>query len=329
MKKTMRGLLGPLREAKQTESSLLLKKKCSRGILLAAKYFFLLSLSYIVLFQLFYMLSYSFRTLSDTYNPNVVWVPSELTLQHFKDAFQVMNYPGSLLNSLVVGQVSGLIEVLVCSLIAYGFARFDFRGKNLLFFLVLLTIMVPVQMLIVPMYLNYSHFDVLGILDGFRMLTGIDLRPNLIDTPLTFYLPSLFGVGVRSGLFIFIYRKFFEGLPKELEEAAYVDGAGPIRTFFSVILPSASVVFVTVFIFSTIWHWNESYMSSMFFSDAKPLSVVLEQLPATIKAAGSGIADSRNIRMAACLLFILPMLLMYVIAQKKFVQSIDRVGIVG
>jgi multiple sugar transport system permease protein len=186
--------------------------------------------------------------------------------------------------------------------------------------LVLVTIIVPSQMLIIPMYLNFAHFDILGILK----LVGLGhLRPELLNTGLTFWLPSLFGVGVRSGLFIFIYRKFFEGLPRELEEAAYVDGAGPLRTFISVILPSSGVVFLTVTIFSTIWHWNESYMSDMYNKLNPPLAVKLDYVRNELQK------DSRSAAMAACLLFVLPMLIMYMILQRKFVQSIDRVGIVG
>ena len=174
------------------------------------------------------------------------------------------------------------------------------------------------------MYINFSHFDILGIgkffIDTFNLP---DFRPNLLNTGFTFWLPSLFAVGVRSGLFIFIYRKFFEGLPRELEEAAYVDGAGPLRTFISVILPSSGVVFLTVTIFSTIWHWNESYLTSMYNALNPPLAVQLENIKSTI------LKDSRSAGMAACLLFIAPMLIMYMFLQRKFVQSIDRVGIVG
>lgn len=308
------------------EQSVLRKKRASHIAILCVRYFFLLALSYVVLFQLFYMISYAIRPEADTYNPSVVWIPSVLTGENFSVAFETLRYVSSGVQSLLVGQVSALIEVFVCAVIAYGFARFEFKEKNFVFFLIVVTIMVPVQMLIVPMYLNYSHFDVLGILDLFRRLTGVDLRPNLLDTGWTFYLPSLFGVGLRSGLFIFIYRKFFEGLPRELEEAAYVDGAGPMRTFLSVILPSSGVVFLTVTIFSSIWHWNESYMAGMFTIDRKPLAVMLEMFSMSAKNLGH---DTRNARMAGCLLFIAPMLLMYMVLQRKFVQSIDRVGIVG
>lgn len=319
LKKLFNGTLRP-------EESVLLKKNMTRGLVNFVRYFFLLALSYVVLFQLLYMISYSLRPESDMYNPSVVWIPSEITWYNFNVAIKALNYVDAGLVSLWLGQVSAMIEVFVCAVVAYGFARFEFGGKNVIFFLVLLTIMIPVQMLVVPTYLNYSHFDVLGILNLFREWTGIDLRPNIVDTAWTFYLPSLFGVGVRSGLFIFIYRKFFESLPRELEEAAYVDGAGPMRTFLSVILPSSGVVFLTVTIFSVIWHWNENYMAGMYMVDNKPLAVMLDTFSSAAKNVGG---DSRNSRMAACLLFIAPVLVLYMFLQRKFVQSIDRVGIVG
>jgi multiple sugar transport system permease protein len=306
------------------EKKLILKKNTTNVVVNIVRYFFLLALSYVVLYQLCFMISYSVRPRLDLYNPSVVWIPTSITFEHFQNAFEQLEYLKSGLVSLWLMELSALIEVMMCAVIAYGFARFEFREKNIVFFLVLVTIIVPVQLLIIPMYINYSHFDILGIakffIDTFHLP---DFRPNLLNTDLTFWLPSLFGVVVRSGLFIFIYRKFFEGLPRELEEAAYVDGAGPLRTFVSVILPSSGVVFLTVTIFSTIWHWNESYLTSMYNQLNPPLAVQLENIKSTI------LKDSRSAGMAACLLFIAPVLIMYMFLQRKFVQSIDRVGIVG
>ena len=306
------------------EKKVLYKKNAANVAVNIVRYFFLLALSYVVLYQLFFMISYSVRPRGDLYNPSVVWIPTSLTFEHFQNAFEQLEYLNTGLVSLWLMEVSAFIEVMMCAVIAYGFARFDFREKNVVFFLVLVTIIVPVQLLIIPMYINYSHFDILGIAKFFIDTFNLpDFRPNLLNTGLTFWLPSLFGVGVRSGLFIFIYRKFFEGLPRELEEAAYVDGAGPLRTFISVILPSSGVVFLTVTIFSTIWHWNESYLTSMYNQLNPPLAVQLENIKSTI------LKDSRSAGMAACLLFIAPVLIMYMFLQRKFVQSIDRVGIVG
>ena len=313
-------------EAERAQSILLMKKRSLNIVISFVRYFFLLALSYVVLFQLIYMVSYSIRPSVDEYNPSVVWIPSRFTTENFQIAWESLDFLNTGLTSVWVMLVAALIEVFTCSVIAYGFARFDFKEKNTIFFLVLITIMVPTQMLIIPMYLNYSHFDILSIGDLLRQLTGFDIRPNLLNTAWTFYLPSIFAVGIRSGLFIYIYRKFFEGLPRELEEAAYVDGAGPFRTFLSVILPSSGVVFLTVTIFSCIWHWNESYQTGMYMQGNPTLAVMMDNFSESAKVNGG---DTRMARMAACLMFIAPMLLVYMVLQRKFVQSIDRVGIVG
>lgn len=303
------------------------KKQSKELTVKAVRYIFLIAVSYIVIFQLAYMISYAFRPSSQMYDPSVVWVPRSFTLENFKTAISAMSFWSALWNTLSIQIISGVMEIFSCSIAAYGFARFKFRGKNLLFTMVLLTILVPSQLVAVPMYLNYSHFDVAGILGAIGSAVGKELRPNLLDSGFVFYLPSLFGVGLRSGLFIFIYRQFFKGLPRELEEAAYIDGANAFKTFVSVIWPSSGVAVITVAIFSIIWHWNEYYLSLLYFNDNYPLSVELSQIGASLHATAA--TDSRGIRMAGCLLFALPMLAMYTILQKKFVASIDRVGIVG
>ena len=238
-----------------------------------------------------------------------------------------MNYLKSLWVTIYIQFVSAIIEVITCAIAAYGFARFEFKGKRLLFGLVLLTILIPPQMIAVPMYLNYAHLDFLGILKEIGSLIGKDIRPNVLNTAQVFYLPSLFGVGLRSGLFIFIYRQFFKSMPKELEEAAWIDGADPVKTFVKVIIPSSGVVILTVCIFSIVWHWNDYYLSTLYLNDKFPLSVSLAQITAGVRQVAA--EDNRGVRMAGCLLFVMPILIMYAILQKRFISSIDRVGIVG
>lgn len=311
---------------KTQPNNLLIKKAAKETVIRVFKYAFLISVGYIVLFQLFYMLSYAFRPVEDMLEPSVVWLPRELTVEHFKNAFAKMKYMTSLWNTLSIHIVSAFIEVGVCAVVAYGFARFNFPFKNLLFALVLATIVVPTKMIAVPLYLNYAFFDIFGILGGLSKLVGTELRPNLLDSGLVFYLPSIFANGIRSGLFIFIYRQFFRGLPLELEEAANIDGAGPIKTFLHIIVPSSGVAILTVTIFSVVWHWNEYDLSLLFFNDKFPLSVELSFINSSL---ASGVTTNRGYTMAGCLLFVLPVLIMYIILQRKFIQSIDRVGIVG
>ena len=155
---------------------------------------------------------------------------------------------------------------------------------------------------------------------------------HLFNTPFVYWLPSLLGVGIRSGMMIFIYQQFFVNLPKELEDAAYIDGAGPVRTYFSIALPSSSVVLVTVSVLSFVWHWNEYYLASLtFLSDSAPLAMVLSFLKVYLKQVGiyEGWPEYASLVSAACLMYVIIPLILYMIFQRKFVRSIDRVGITG
>lgn len=320
-----------VKEMEVRGKDMLNKNKIGKYLFTAFRAILIISLGYIVLYPLLYMISSSFTPASQAADPSVVWVPKTFSLENFMFAFAAMDYVKSLWVTLSIEILSGLIEVFTCAVIAYGFARYNFKFKNIIFALVIVTIIVPPQAIIVPMYLNYSYVDFLGILKLIGNAIGQELRPNFLDTGWTFYIPSIFGVGLRSGLFIFIYRQFFIGLPAELEEAASIDGAGPIKTFLRVALPSSGVAIVCVTIFSIIWHWNDYNLSAMFLSENFPLSVKLSMLADNTFTTASGInfTASGDIVMAACILFVLPVLLFYIIVQKKFVQSIDRVGIVG
>ncbi|MBO4468397.1 MAG: carbohydrate ABC transporter permease, partial [Clostridia bacterium] len=211
-----------------------------------------------------------------------------------------------------------------------GLSRFDFKFKKIEMILLILTIVIPSQMIIIPTMMNYSSLDFFGIIGAINKATGANIRINILDTPFTFYIPSLFGVGLRSGIMIFIYMQFFKGLPKELEEAASIDGAGPIRTFTSIAIPSSGVVFLTVTIFSVVWHWNDYYLSVMYMNENKPLAVAIAGFPDMFNTLGiSSTGRGNAILMAAALMFVLPVLILYLILQRKFVKSIDRVGITG
>ena len=295
---------------------------------------FLLAIGYIILFPLIYMMSNAFKPEAQILDPSVVWVPKSFTFDNVVKAFYALDYLTSLSVSLLVNVVSALIQVFTCAIVAYGLSRFKFKESKLIFGLIVLTILVPPQAIIIPLYVNFAHFDVFGILTLLTKLFGADLRPNLLNSPLAFYLPSVFGVGLRSGLFIFIYRQFFSSIPKELEEAAWVDGAGPVKTFLRIVLPSSGVAILVVTILSIIWYWNEFYLGSLFFTDQFPLAVALAQIRSGLQntMGYNQFANPlliRNILMAACLIFMLPMLVMYAVLQKYFIRSINRVGIIG
>lgn len=197
----------------------------------------------------------------------------------------------------------------------------------------LITILVPSSMILLPSYINFRYTDFFGILGLIGNLTGRELRLNLLDTPWVFWLPSLFAVGIKGGLFIYIYSQFYKGLPREFEEAAYIDGAGPIKTFVKIIVPASTVPTVTVALFSVVWHWNEYYLSSMYLNTNRPLSVALYSFADNINSYFYGSASNQILTgpsiMAGCVLFVIPMIVFYLFLQRKFISSIANSGIVG
>lgn len=306
------------------------KKQIVNALMLLLKYVVLISIGYLVIYPLIYMISFSIRDYSDYLDPSIYWIPKNLSSIHFKNAQRVVNFLPSVLSSLVYEIVSAFIEIITCSIIAYGMARFKFRGKSILTVMLFLMIIVPEQMTIIPKMMNYSNLDFLGVIGLINKLFGSKLRISILNTGFAFWLPSLFGVGLKAGIIIFIYMQFFKGLPKELEEAAWIDGANLAQTYLKISLPSSSVVLTTVVILSVIWHWNDYYLAVMYTSENLPFAVKIAQITTDLQTIGYWNGPYYiGAKCAACLVFIFPVLIMYLILQRKFVQSIDRVGITG
>ncbi len=309
------------------------KKFASAFSVGALRYYMLIIIGYIVLYPLLYMISQSLKAEKALLDASYAWIPRYFTTEHFKNAFEWLNFGPALTQTLTLQIVSALIEVFICAVVAYGFARFDFKGKKVAMVFLIISLLIPSQMYSMSLSVNYRQLDIFGILGLLNKIGLPDLRLNIYNTNWTLWLPSIFGVGIRSGIIIYIYIQFFEGLPGELEEAAYVDGAGPIRTFFKIALPSSSVVIVTVTVLSFIWHWNETHLTSLcFLNDNWPLSVAIYNIQQTLQQKGIWLGSSPvapSIIFAACLLFIAIPLVLYLILQRNFVKSIDRVGITG
>lgn len=311
-----------------------IKKSAPNTLMFIFRMVLLISIGFVIIYPLIYMIVTSLVSRNGFFNSTRVWIPEAISpMFNYKTAWELMDYGNSLWATVRYELVSALIEVCVCSVTAYGFARFNFKCKGLLIGVLFLTILVPDMMVLIPRMANYSNMDILGILGLFDKITGIDLRPNILGTEAAFYLPSLFSMGLRSGIMIFIYMQFFSGFPKELEEAAWIDGAGPVKTFLKIAIPSSGVVITTVLVFSLIWHWNDYLLCSMYLNDQYPLAMQLDLLPTTLTTMGYYLnpetPETLAFQMAGCVLFVTPMLIIYMILQKQFIESIDRVGITG
>ena len=285
-----------------------------------------IGLGYVILSPLIGIVSQSFMTINDFYNPLVYLFPEKPTLNNFTTAWEQLNCPGSLVDTLLYSLVIMLIQTFICGFVGYGFARFKFPGCNVLFAMVILTFVVPVQTFMVPLYVQFRNFDILGII---HLATGGTI--NLMETPVPILLLTLTGYGLRSGLFIYIFRQFFKGLPKEIEWAAFIDGAGPLYTYFIVMLPNAGSAIITVLLFSFVWQYNDVFYASLFMNSSSLLSVQIATLSSKVGDV-LGLKDPNEASLyvhASITLTIIPLIIVYLVLQKRFMESVDRSGIVG
>ena len=284
------------------------------------RFVILFGLGIVILYPLIYMVSCTFRERSDMTDPTVMWIPRHYTLKVLKETISAMDFWNTLKTTLLLNIGCSFVQVLSCAVTGYGFARFKFKGKGLLFGIVIMMILVPTQVIALPLYAQFRFFGIKGL-----------FSLNLIDTMWTMYLPALTANGIRSGLMILIFRQFFRGLPKELEDAAYIDGCGPFMTFIRVMIPNAGSAFLTVFLFSVVWYWNDYYVSSTFFTNTQTVAKMLQNLDTQLKqrlfnSATIEISPREQIvwKEAGCLLSITPILALSVCLQKYFTEGIAR-----
>jgi len=279
----------------------------------------LLGIIFVILSPIIGIVSDAIRDEIDSFNPMVFLIPHNFTTENFELAFIHMNYLRSL--ALTAGTAFGamILQVLVCSFTGYGFARFRFPGRGVLFAIVIVTIIVPVQSYMVSLFAQFRFFGAFGI------------EFNLLNTFAPVLMMSALGVGIRSGLFIYIFRQFFKGLPKEIEEAALIDGAGWLRTYVKVMLPNASAAIITVSVFAFVWQYNDTFYASMFMHQFNLLPVRLLGLPGLL-TTGVSIGANTLVTLvvsAGVLLVIAPVIVLYLGIQRMFMEGVERSGIVG
>ncbi len=218
------------------------------------------------------------------------------------------------------------LQLLVCSMVGYGFARFDFPMKKLLFGCVVVMIVIPAHTIMLPLYMTFKSFDPFGI------VSAIKGTPGIMGTVVPMYIMTLLGCGVRSGLYIYIFNQFFRGLPKEIEEAALVDGCGVWYTYFRIMLINAMPAVITVAVFSIVWQFNDTFYAKLFLiSEDVVISKKISSLQAVI-ANVDKILDTTIQELyldAGIVLIILPILIIYLVLQKYFIEGVERSGIVG
>ena len=291
-----------------------------------AIYVLLISIGFIYIYPMLYMLSNAMQSVTDIINPTISWIPSTWYPDNFINAFSALKYFETLGESLIVTLVPAVLQTAVTALIGYGLAKFEVPGKNVWFVIILLTFIIPQQVYTIPKYVMFDQLKVV-----------LNNDTGLLGSPLAIILPALFGQGVNSAVFVLIYYQFFKMSPKAFDEAAEIDGAGELKIFFNINLPLAGGAILTTFLFSLVWYWNETYISSMFLPDPAgindtitTLQLALGDFVGTITTPDGTIDTSgEGIRLAATLLIILPMLIVYLCLQRFFIEGVEKSGIAG
>ena len=294
----------------------------------------ILGFCFVILYPIINMMTRALMLPRDLYDNSVLWVPRNFSLANVKLAARAINYWGAFSNSLWSSSLVTLLQLFSCLTAGYAFGRYKLPFRRVLFALVILTLIIPPQLIMVPSYLNFRYFDIFGI---YSLITGTPGIP-MLDTSMPMILLALTGNGIRNGLFIFLFRQFFVSVPKEIEEAAMVDGAGHFRTFFKIMLPQTTTITVTVALFSFVWQWNDKFYTSLYnrLFETLPNAVTLmrpDLFAANIpEYVGFSLADpviGRNLSGTAVLLAEIPLILLFLFLQRYFVTSVERSGVVG
>lgn len=320
-------------ERNKRSEGYLLKKVSGDYAYRLVRMIMLFGMCFLILQPILNKISVSFMAEEDLYNPMVINIPENFTAANYELAATFMGYGEAIKNTFLISLTIAVLQVAVCTLVGYGFARFKFPFKNFWFACVILIIVVPPQTIATPLHLHFRFFDILGI---FEAITGSTL--NLRGSVVPYYLMSAGCMGLKNGLYIYMLRQFFRNQPVELEEAAYVDGCGTLKTFIRIMLPDAKPMLTSCFLFAFVWQWTDGFYSKMFLGNTKLLSIQLSRIAAQLGAymqtqlgvAGGASQGYQNCIIATgTLMVIVPLLVLYLFAQKGFVESLSNTGIKG
>ena len=300
--------------------NLLLAKSKAHGKNIAINavfYFLLISIGFVYLYPLLYMIITSLMTTEDLINPTIMWVPTRLDLSNFEMVWSVLEYPKSLVISIVFSVICAGLQTISCALMGYALARYPVPLKRLWMVLLIVVFIIPSDVLTIPRYVLFNSY-------------------NLIGSPLAMILPAALGQGLKSSIFVLIFMQSFASCPKSFDEAAQLDGAGRLRVFAKIALPMAVPVIVLCVIFSLVWYWNETAQTSMLVgSDFGTLPLQLQSFDNLFKNEfPTSFGDEANrlnerYQFSATLLVIAPLVIFYLFMQKQFVKGIESAGITG
>lgn len=292
-----------------------------RGFLKFLIYFVLICIAFVYLQPIIEMITKSIMSADDIIDPAVEWVPRSFSLNNLKVAAGVLNLKSTLVNSLLWSGGLAVCQTIVSAMTGYALSRYDFKFKKAVFLMILLAFIIPVPVLMVPRLMMFvSVQEMIGF--------------NLIGTAIPQAAMALLGQGVYSTVLILIFQNFFNMIPRALDEAAQIDGAGPLQVFYHVVVKMSISTVLVVFLFSFVWNWNETYVTGTLMRNTIPLlpaklSLFNSEFESAVSSAGSAFKINEAYKMAATLISIAPLLILYMFVQKRFIEGIENTGITG
>lgn len=317
------GLTRSFWERNEASNGILLKETTKKYLMSFFRAIILFGLCFMIIQPILSKIAISFMAEQDLYDTTIILVPKHFSTENWKVASFLVEYKDTIFNTIWVSCLVSIIEVFFCALVGYGFSRFNFPLKRFWFFCVLLLIIIPPQTISSSLFLHFRYYNFFG-----KTL-------NLKGTPIPYILMCCGCVGLKNGLYIFMIRQFFMGFPFSLEEAAYVDGCGPFKTFFRIMVPGAKPILTSCFLFSFVWQWTDSFYASLFLGDIKMLSIrlssVVDRLGAYLSlingsSVNAPVGYANAILSTGVLLTIIPVIILYLFCQRLFVESLTSTG---
>ena len=302
-----------------------------------ARFLLMLGVSFVILYPFVSRIAGSFMSYTDVIDSTVSLIPKDPTLDIYKYIITEVGYLEALRNTVLLSLISAIVQTFVACLIGYGLAKFKFKGNALIMALVVVTMTIPHNSLRYSLSSHFRQFDLGTVISWdypgiIELITGGAV--NLTNTYWPMVILSLTGLAFKNGLYIYLMRQFFKGVPDELEESAYVDGSGTLRTFLQIIIPLAVPMMITIFLFSFSWQWTDEFYVGLFFPSGYN---ALKMMPTVYQEAFGGWlvppvgvdAYRTVVRNTAGIMIIAPLIVLYLFCQKYLVQGIERSGLVG
>ncbi|MBR3741327.1 MAG: carbohydrate ABC transporter permease [Clostridia bacterium] len=319
-----------IKRMSKRDTKYVIKSRAKKACISLGRALLLFGLCFMIIQPLIIRFSTSLMVESDLYDSTIVLLPRNVTLDNYRIVGDLTNLPTSLINTLWTSLLVSLCQVVACTLVGYGFARYSFPLKKFWFACVVLLIIVPPQTIQTSLYVRFAAFDIFGI---FKAITGnpINLRTSIVP----YLLMSFTCMGLKDGLYIYMLRQYFKGIPKSLEEAAYVDGCSTMHTFLKIMLPDALPTIASCFLFSFVWQWTDLFYSRNFLSSYSIYSVQLSSIVSRMsryfnKGSDAAMvvpnARQQQLIFVGVLICSVPLIILYIFTQRTFVESIAMSG---